>query len=131
MRKFMTLAAMACLISVPALAQSGSAPQPVGRSDEAKQQLELVVRGDKLIGKEVIGSDGKVLGEIKDVISGVDGHLQAAIIETGGFLGMGGRKVAVPMTKMKIEGERIGADLTIEQAADMPEHQEPANNKSR
>jgi sporulation protein YlmC with PRC-barrel domain len=127
------LAAMAASASVPAVAQSGSMPAPSsqaqGPSEQTQQQLELMVRGDKLIGKEVAGSDGNTIGEIKDVLAGTDGHMQSVIIETGGFLGMGGRRVAVPINKMHIEGERLGADLTREQAADMPEYQEPTNKK--
>jgi len=129
MRVVLTVAVLA-VMTAQALAKSAlaqSTPPAQGPSEQTQQQLELMVRGDKMIGKEVAGSDGKTLGEIKDVLAGTDGHLQSVIIETGGFLGMGGRRVAVPINKMHIHGDRIGADLTQEQAADMPEYQQPAN----
>lgn len=128
------LAVAAALVSTPAFAQSQGPSQDRGQASQAptqqtQEQLELMVRGDKLIGKDVVASDGKRLGEIKDVLAGTDGHMQSVIIETESFLGMGGRKVSVPLNKMRIEGDRIGADLTREQAADMPEHKEPANQR--
>jgi hypothetical protein len=47
------------------------------------------------LGKKVLGPKGDVLGLIVDVIIDAAGHPQAAIIDFGGFLGVGSRKVAV------------------------------------
>ena len=127
--RVVTTIAMLATIAVSASALGQSQGPAAGPSEQTQQQLELMVRGDTLICKGVMGSDGKTIGEIKDVLVGTDGHMQSIVIETGGFLGMGGRRVAVPMNKMHIEGDRIGADLTQEQAADMPEYQQPANDR--
>jgi hypothetical protein len=48
-----------------------------------------------VLGKKVVGPDGKDLGLVVDVIVATDGHPSAAVIDFGGFLGVGSRKIAV------------------------------------
>ena len=48
-----------------------------------------------VLGKKVVGPDGKDLGLVVDVIVAADGHPAAAVIDFGGFLGVGSRKIAV------------------------------------
>ena len=48
-----------------------------------------------VLGKKVVGPDGKDLGLVVDVIVAADGHPSAAVIDFGGFLGVGSRKIAV------------------------------------
>ena len=69
-------------------AQTASAPglfEPV-RPDEVVATLGTKVRGPN--GKDV-------MGEVVDVLVGGDGKPRAAIIDFGGFLGVGSRKIAV------------------------------------
>ncbi len=48
-----------------------------------------------ILGKKVVEPDGKELGLVVDVVVDADGSPQAAIIDFGGFLGVGSRKIAV------------------------------------
>jgi hypothetical protein len=48
-----------------------------------------------ILGKSVRGNAGEEMGRIIDVIVGGDGQIHAAIIDFGGFLGIGTRKIAV------------------------------------
>jgi sporulation protein YlmC with PRC-barrel domain len=48
-----------------------------------------------ILGKSVRGNAGEEMGRIIDVIVGRDGQIHAAIIDFGGFLGIGTRKIAV------------------------------------
>jgi PRC-barrel domain len=48
-----------------------------------------------VLGKNVVGSNGEKLGLITDVVVDRDGRPRAAIIDFGGFLGVGSRKVAI------------------------------------
>jgi hypothetical protein len=48
-----------------------------------------------LLGVSVEDAAGKSLGRVVDVLVDAGGHPQAAIIDVGGFLGVGNRKVAV------------------------------------
>lgn len=44
---------------------------------------------------DVITGDGKDIGEVQDVLIGPDGQVRALIVEVGGMLGLGEKKVAV------------------------------------
>ena len=48
-----------------------------------------------ILGKSVRSNAGEDMGRIVDVIVSRDGHIDAAIIDFGGFLGIGTRKIAV------------------------------------
>jgi len=50
---------------------------------------------DGVIGKSVRSATGEDMGHIIDVIVSGDGKVRAAVIDFGGFLGVGSRKVAV------------------------------------
>ena len=48
-----------------------------------------------ILGKKVMAPDGTELGLVVDVVVDEDGHPHAAVIDFGGFLGVGSRKIAV------------------------------------
>ncbi|HEY1795664.1 MAG TPA: PRC-barrel domain-containing protein [Stellaceae bacterium] len=50
---------------------------------------------DSVLGKKVIGPKGENLGLIVDVLVDTSGKPQAAVIDFGGFLGVGSRKIAI------------------------------------
>lgn len=50
---------------------------------------------DALIGKNVYGRDNDKLGEVDDVILDTNGQAKQLVIGSGGFLGIGEKKVAV------------------------------------
>lgn len=65
-------------------------------------------RVDKIIGSGVINLDGEPIGIIDDLVIDIDdGSLVYAAIKTGGFLGFGGKLLAVPwqsLTAVPAEG---------------------------
>jgi sporulation protein YlmC with PRC-barrel domain len=74
------------------------------------------MRASKLIGASVYGTDGKSVGDVNDLL--VDrgsGKVANAVLSVGGFLGIGEKRVAVPLTDIK-----VGSDnkLTIEMTKD-------------
>ncbi|HEV7371987.1 PRC-barrel domain-containing protein [Arenibaculum sp.] len=80
---------------------------------------------DELMGMSVVGSDGEELGEIEDVILDAEsGEAQQVVIASGGFLGLGERRIAVEYSELQIEP---GADavqamgLTQQSVESMPE----------
>jgi sporulation protein YlmC with PRC-barrel domain len=54
-------------------------------------------RASRLIGAEVKNEQGERIGEIEDMVVSPDGKVTMAVIEVGGFLGIGDRRVAIPM----------------------------------
>jgi sporulation protein YlmC with PRC-barrel domain len=80
-------------------------------------------RFSKLRGQTIYNSTNEKIGEIDDLIIGKD-RVLFAIIQVGGFLGIGSRLVAVPYASLQIsqEGKHIvlpGA--TKEQLQTLPE----------
>ena len=51
-----------------------------------------------ILGKSVRSSAGEDMGRLVDVLVDRDGQPRAAIIDFGGFLGVGSRKIAVDWT---------------------------------
>jgi sporulation protein YlmC with PRC-barrel domain len=59
---------------------------------------------------EVRGKDGKTLGEIEDLVIGPDGQLRRLIVDVNeGFLGIGGRRLAIDWSDVKV-GPREDGD---------------------
>ncbi|PWK64950.1 PRC-barrel domain-containing protein [Aminobacter sp. AP02] len=53
------------------------------------------LRAEELMGTTVYGADDASIGEIGDILMTADGKIDAYVIDVGGFLGMGEKKVAV------------------------------------
>jgi len=88
------------------LLTQGEAPTPAGAPPTATtpkagppppKNLEPLAPAEStgVLGRKVVGPDGKDLGLVVDVIVAADGSPIGAIIDFGGFLGVGSRKIAV------------------------------------
>jgi hypothetical protein len=80
-------------------------------------------RASQLRGTKVVNSQNDTIGKLDDLIVGRD-RVLFAIIQVGGFLGLGSHLIAVPYTSLRIsdDGKRIvlpGA--TKEQLENLPE----------
>jgi hypothetical protein len=69
------------------------------------------------------------MGRIVDVLVDRAGQVRAAIIDFGGFLGVGSRRIAVDWNALHFPqpgkpGERIALDLTRDQVKTAPEYRE-------
>lgn len=76
----------------------------VGTLAHADDQIMIESHTRGMIGKPVRSSEGKKLGEIKDLIINwrSDGYAQYAVISVGGFLGWGEEHVAVPLVTLTL-----------------------------
>jgi hypothetical protein len=82
-----------------------------------------------ILGKEVRSGADENMGRIVDVIVDRSGQVRAAIIDFGGFLGVGSRKIAVAWSALRFppdakKVERIGLELTRDQLQAAPEYKE-------
>lgn len=79
-----------------------------------------------ILGKSVRSSAGEDMGRIVDIIVSHDGQVRAAIIDFGGFLGIGTRKIAVDWRALNFApGGKPGSitvDLTRNQVRLAPEY---------
>jgi sporulation protein YlmC with PRC-barrel domain len=58
------------------------------------------VRASTLLGQTVYGPDEESIGEISDLVLQEDGETRAALIDVGGFLGVGEKEVAIPFEQI-------------------------------
>jgi sporulation protein YlmC with PRC-barrel domain len=78
-----------------------------------KLDLSVVAQGyrmSKMIGTPVINDKNEKIGSIDDVIADKDKkQLSFAVLQVGGFLGVGGRLVAIPFDSLVIDdkGQKI------------------------
>src|ERR1700721_3811257 len=96
-----------------------------------KVDLSVVAKGyrmSKLIGSSVINDKNEKIGTVDDVIADKDKkQLSFAVLQVGGFLGMGGHLVAVPYDSLDIsdDGRKIVvAGASKEELSKLPEDQE-------
>jgi len=98
---------------------------------EAQDTLKTVLPKDDVqgvLGKEVKSSTGEDLGRIVEVLVDQLGQVRAAVIDFGGFLGVGSRKVVVDWATMHFvpanERGQITLDLTRDQIKAAPEYRD-------
>ena len=73
-----------------------------------------VLKASDLIGKKVQNIDGKKLGDIKDlVINPEDGDVQYAVLDFGGFLGIGDKYFAVPWEALRLTEDQKAVVLDV------------------
>ncbi len=66
-----------------------------------------VFKASELIGMKVLGTDGKSLGDIKDlVINPDDGAIDYAVLDFGGFLGIKDKYFAIPWDALQVASDK-------------------------
>jgi len=84
-----------------------------------------------ILGRNVLGTDGQDMGRIIDVVVDQSGQPRAAVIDFGGFLGVGSRKIAVDWNLLHFTPgdltKPITLDLTPDQIKAAPEYKENAS----
>jgi sporulation protein YlmC with PRC-barrel domain len=74
-----------------------------------------------LLGLTVFSADGNRMGVVHSVNAEPDGNVKAIHVRTGGFLGFGGKLVAIPEGKFRKVGDIIELQLTAEEVGKLPE----------
>jgi PRC-barrel domain protein len=105
--------------SPPPAANAPPAAPPAGTPAVVLDDQEV----SGIVGKSVRSSADEDMGRIVDVIVSQDGHIRAAIIDFGGFLGIGTRKIAVDWRGLKFwPAGKITVELTRNQVRVAPEY---------
>jgi hypothetical protein len=111
----------------PATAPEPANPEPPLAAPEPPKSLsadEIV----PVLGKKVFGPAGEDLGRVVNVLVDQGGHTRAAVIDFGGFLGVGSRKIAVAWDQLTFKpgnGDRpLVLNMTREQIQGAREYKE-------
>jgi sporulation protein YlmC with PRC-barrel domain len=93
--------------------------------------VKLMTASD-YIGKRVYDRAGSDIGEVNDLILSADGKIQATILGVGGFLGIGEKNVAVPVTAVEMVQDgsavRLVVNASKQQLEQAPTY-DPANRR--
>lgn len=96
---------------------------PAARSaTTGMQATQADMRASKLMGKDVRNAQGQELGEIKDMIVDLErNRVHYVILERGGVLGVGGKAIALPVSRLEGRaGDELAVNLTEQQMKDAP-----------
>jgi hypothetical protein len=97
--------------AAPPSQQPAAAP-PAQQNEEKTSVPATVVDGEQLesvLGIEALSSAGDDMGRIVDIIVGRSGQVRAAIIDFGGFLGVGSRKIAVDWRSLHFDPKKASS----------------------
>jgi hypothetical protein len=119
--------------SPPPPKPSSSPPKPSSPTGDAHGPPSVTVLGSHevqgIMGGEVRSMGNESMGRIVDVIVDGEGKPRAAIIDFGGFLGVGSRKIAVSWKALHFVPQAskkysIALELSREQVKAAPEYKE-------
>lgn len=127
-------AAVAAIALAGLLAGPSSGDELQANQEQANTPAPFVTvlgswQAETILGKDVRSKANENIGRVVDVLVDHDGRARAAIIDFGGFLGVGSRKIAVDWEALKFvptdDGRNaITLDLTRDQMKAAPEYKE-------
>lgn len=109
-------------------------PGGTGRSDAARNNQMAtapdtmpMAQAEQLIGKNVVSSGGQNMGEIENLIIDGKGQIKAAVVQWGGFLGIGDKERVIRWNQIRYDhaDNRAVIDMTKEQIQALPEYDGP------
>jgi PRC-barrel domain len=139
-RYLFALFAIACLADAvaPARAADEAVPPPAAPKEALKEPAPPAsvtilsareVHG--VLGRDVRSAANEDMGKIVDVIVDRSGTVRAAVIDFGGFLGVGSRKIVVDWNALRFgrvadKSDSVSLELTKDQVKAAPEYKEDA-----
>jgi len=117
-RELIAAASALALTTGVALAQGtsvtpGSGGMSAATSPTTMQHSGQLASAEQMLGKSVVGKDGKEIGEVEDVI--IDPQSRQArqlVVSSGGFLGIGEKQIAIDFGQAKWNGQQMQVELS-------------------
>lgn len=110
---------------------SKAAPQEGTKQPAPPPSVTVIGARDAhgILGRHVLSAANEDMGRVVDVIVDREGAVRAAVIDFGGFLGVGSRKIVVDWNALRFGGvasksDSITLELTKEQVSAAPEYKE-------
>jgi hypothetical protein len=113
--------------TVTALADKDGSLLSNGLGEEGSPSATILASNDVrgVLGSAVRSAADEDMGRIVDIIVDRSGTARAAVIDFGGFLGVGSRKIAVDWNAMRFgAGNRITLAMTRDQVKSAPQYEE-------
>ena len=98
-------------------------------ADEFQARSEATVtslyRAESVLGRHLVGASGENAGRIVDVLADETGQVRAVVVDFGGFLGIGSRRIAIAWSDLRFgpdgNPDVVAVDLPGEQLSRAPE----------
>jgi hypothetical protein len=110
---------------------SKAAPQDAAKTPAPPPSVTVIGARDAhgILGRYVLSAANEDMGRIVDVIVDREGTVRAAVIDFGGFLGVGSRKIVVDWNALHFgrvanKSDAVTLELTKEQVNAAPEYKE-------
>lgn len=121
------LAAFASAMLVAAALGTAAAQEQAAVEDDAAGEISIQARSlESVLGREFRTSVEEDTGRIIDLLADRQGQVRAAVVEIGGFLGIGTRKIAVDWSALRFEPKEkqsvIFLDMGREELKRAPEY---------
>jgi hypothetical protein len=131
-KRFLLAISFALLAVVTASALWAQAPSPTPAPDAVPPPSVTVIGASEahgVLGRDLRSPADEDMGPIVDVIVDRTGTVRAAVIDFGGFLGVGSRKIVVDWNALHFgqiasKKDAISLELTKEQVMAAPEYKE-------
>jgi sporulation protein YlmC with PRC-barrel domain len=79
----------------------------LGTSVEETRAVAVGYRASKLLGAKVYNDKNENIGKIGDLVVKPDGTLSLAVVDVGGFLGVGRHQVAIPVEQFAAVAPKV------------------------
>jgi hypothetical protein len=93
------------------------APPPEAPKDvvQPPKNLEPIPKETAIsvLGRKVLGPDNENMGRVVDLLLDRDAHIQAVVIDFGGFLGVGSRKIAIDWRLVRFVPDNPDAPIAL------------------
>lgn len=126
-RSALAIATIAALAG-SAIARADETP-PVQAPPPSAVQSVAPDAAEAVLGQPVTDMQGKEIGRLVDVLIDANGQPQAAVIDFGGFMGVGNRKIAVHWSALHFNPgdakHKVTLDMTPDQIKAAPEFLNP------
>ena len=96
-----------------------------GTEQQAATEPQQPISLDEVLGSRVVNAAGEEVATVDDLVIGQDGQYHV-VLSVGGFLGIGDRKVAMPLDELQLSEDEVYlmSATTEEQLEQMPEYDE-------
>jgi hypothetical protein len=111
-----------------ATAPGTTAPSATAPGAMTSADMAGAINSDDLIGKKVKNSSDETVGSIDALLVSKDARVVGVVLDVGGFLGVGGKKVVVPMNQLSVAGRD---DVRIPTASKEQLQQAPAYERPK
>ena len=118
MKRFIIAVSVIMFSAIATIAQAADVAIPEGIFLEQQTESQQLAR-DFLIGAKVHDGEGKIVGDIEDLILDEFNRVQGVIMGVGGVLGLGEKRVGVRLAALQIQ-EKDGNQIVVLEEATKP-----------